>query len=745
MKLIGIKLQSCDSYIRKSLKENTWYPFGQYQEPTIYNDWTWQIHEQQKNDASCTKMYQVIADDKKEFLDITVNCIVGKNGSGKSSLLDIFYRIINNFSYCLIDKAWNENTRDKNPQRGHYLSFAQGVDATLYFESDNFVGCIHNRYENVYYSYYSDKKDARFENIMIDKNLSKTKIEQITRHFFYSICTNYSIHSLNEIDYEPPRLWIEREGCNIDGKWVEGLFHKNDGYVVPITMVPHREKNGNIDILNENYLAKQRLATLALLFASQGKMFLGVYTPKYIIYRFQQDAGSKYNSRFKLLCNNNFPEITQVGHLRDSIKRCWINIIDAHYKTEISLLNKEVKNAFLMYLTYKTLKTCIHYRKYGAMLGIRNNIKKRKNGFWNEDRSGYVLEYCDEKINKVVEEILLHDTTIHINQKIHQIFYWLKNATYRTDSEAYKSASTVLSGEELKNELSIGWHKKPVDELYTTINAGAKNVVKFRTYDQAFLSMPPSIFEWDITFKREGSSEEECLSQMSSGERQLMHSISYIIYHIKNIESVTEGQYRIRYHNISLVFDEAELYYHPDYQRKFVSNLIKMLSWCHINRNIIRGVNILIVTHSPFVLSDVPLVNTLYLEDGEPVLKEKETFCGNVHELLGGNFFMDYSIGDVARKNVEDIIMFYNRRNDMDAKKENRDIFFAEKDRFKYVASLVADEYFKGVMTKMMNEMSDIYGCVTLDDKIAKAQMELDSLIKQKETEENDKSELQCK
>jgi hypothetical protein len=40
MRFIGIKTGLMkESFIRKVLKENTWYPFGQYNEPTAENRW----------------------------------------------------------------------------------------------------------------------------------------------------------------------------------------------------------------------------------------------------------------------------------------------------------------------------------------------------------------------------------------------------------------------------------------------------------------------------------------------------------------------------------------------------------------------------------------------------------------------------------------------------------------------------------------------------------------------------------
>lgn len=710
MRLIGIKLGLCDVLIRKGLKENTWYPFGRYQEPTEANGWEWRTPEQKASEMACQSMYQTMAEDKNESLAITVNCIVGKNGSCKSTLLDILYRIINNFSYRLIDKAWIDNTPENNPQRGHYLTHARGFEATLFFETDSIVGSIYNCYDNITYNYHSSTADSRFSDEKMVKYFTKTKLERLTRHFFYTICTNYSIHSLNEDDYTPNRLLLEHSDSQIDGQWIHGLFHKNDGYVAPIAMVPFRKDKGRIDIHNENDLARQRLSTLAVLFASKDKKFLDVYNASSIIYRFNDQAAEDYKERFKDLYYERFPTRNDYSKFMRLLVKHWRAVLNGHYSEGFKLQPKVVKDAILNYIAYKTLKTCIHYRKYGEMIGVRE-LKEDERIKGNKKLDyGFNLDTDERRVVEVIKEIAFQDTTVHVSLKIQQVLSFLKHQTYNTQYIEIPQ-EVVGKEDEIRKNIAFGWNKMPVSNFYTKDVDGKMKRIPFRTYDDAYLFMPPAIFEWEICFTKDGSSDEETLSQMSSGERQLMHSISYIIYHIKNIESVTDGSYRVKYHNISLVFDEAELYYHPEYQRRFVSNLIKMLSWCHINHNIIRGVNILIVTHSPFVLSDIPLDNTLYLEDGNVSTKIKETFCGNVHELLGGSFFMDYSIGDVARENVEEIISLYNDRlnHTEGAFERNQRMFMENKSRYEYVASIIADDYLKRKTKEMMQELKILF------------------------------------
>ena len=85
MRFIGIKIGDLiEPFICKVLKKNTWYPFGRYQEPTAENGWEWHMPSQRYDADAIDRVYQTMAENPKESLKITVNCIVGMNGSGKS-------------------------------------------------------------------------------------------------------------------------------------------------------------------------------------------------------------------------------------------------------------------------------------------------------------------------------------------------------------------------------------------------------------------------------------------------------------------------------------------------------------------------------------------------------------------------------------------------------------------------------------------------------------------------------------
>lgn len=132
MQIIGIYLEKgCDKRVIKNL-HNGWYPFGIFDDchgifenGIISNKGKYKkIQEQIKeNQDFVNKLYKI---KNSKSPSINLNCILGMNGSGKSSLLNLEYRIINNFS-CKI----NYYLKDFN--QGHSLVWATGFNAELYY------------------------------------------------------------------------------------------------------------------------------------------------------------------------------------------------------------------------------------------------------------------------------------------------------------------------------------------------------------------------------------------------------------------------------------------------------------------------------------------------------------------------------------------------------------------------------------------------------------------------------------
>lgn len=67
----------------------------------------------------------------------------------------------------------------------------------------------------------------------------------------------------------------------------------------------------------------------------------------------------------------------------------------------------------------------------------------------------------------------------------------------------------------------------------------------------------------------------------------------------------------------------------------------------------------MLVTHSPFVLSDIPDSNVLCLGEGNNFVTK--TLGGNIMEMLSNSFFMKNSIGDVIKEEIASIVDMYNK------------------------------------------------------------------------------------
>lgn len=107
--------------------------------------------------------------------------------------------------------------------------------------------------------------------------------------------------------------------------------------------------------------------------------------------------------------------------------------------------------------------------------------------------------------------------------------------------------------------------------------------------------------------------------------------------------------------SLIFVFDEPEIALHPNWQRKYLHEVISLL------KKLDKKYQFIVTSHSPLILSDIPKQNIVFLKDGEQVdgLEQKQTFGANIHTLLSDSFFMSEGLmGEFAKERIEEVIKF---------------------------------------------------------------------------------------
>lgn len=184
----------------------------------------------------------------------------------------------------------------------------------------------------------------------------------------------------------------------------------------------------------------------------------------------------------------------------------------------------------------------------------------------------------------------------------------------------------------------------------------------------------------------------ECLlpyhwSYVSSGEYQYAKIWGVLEEYGVRVKMMTQGQ---KYSeaiqpNLILLLDEPENYMHPEMCRTFIRNLNVLLS----KRNPNAELQVLISTHSPFMLSDVmasQVIKMDYDENGKCVISESEKpyYAANIHSIMADGFFLEYTIGEQARIFLEDKFKLLQRLTCM-----NRNLSSSEKEELTMIRSLI--------------------------------------------------------
>ena len=637
-KLIAIRpLKGCSARFLKNLEEDRIYKF--------YNDYSFLDENDNEVRTGGNKITKIQCKNsvpetlyEKSGLDIQISALVGKNGSGKSSLLELLYAScyviaskkgilpnIDSVSKEIEEIEPSEYPTERNIEffkdveklipisyqnthiKINYTTENQKREA-LNFKKKQIEDIYKELYVEIFYEiegeYYRILLSPSHSNVEI-YNISNNKT--ITDFKFYNIVINYSMYGLNE---------------NILGDWVSDLFHKNDGYQTPIVINPYR-REGNIDVNIELHLAQTRLITNILLTDNReilsGKEIDSVY--------FELDINKNKPEKQDISVKSNYSTFNKVYNvLYDS---------NNYYLEEGEEKKIPHFEVLMNYVLCKVKKISEIYKEYKDIPPFKGNeisiifLKKLK-----EDKS-------------------------HITLKLRQVLNIIRFNLLREDNDSKWE----------KKEDGVLHFKLKINDLIKRIKEiDVSNLKKEEL-------IPIGCYRFIINVKNDTNNNDSVsnINVLSSGEQHLLHTMPSVLYHILNVDSVHSSEVeKIKYEYINIIFDEIELYFHPEYQRRFVFELLERLDSLKKGGNIdnIKGINILFCTHSPFILSDIPKENVLFL-GGEMDFK---TFGANITTSLASSFFMEYLIGEFAKTKITNIIEKLNRiSNDKedDNNKEN--------------------------------------------------------------------------
>lgn len=150
---------------------------------------------------------------------------------------------------------------------------------------------------------------------------------------------------------------------------------------------------------------------------------------------------------------------------------------------------------------------------------------------------------------------------------------------------------------------------------------------------------------------------------LSSGENALMDLYSRL-YFAKNYKLKEQIEKKNQYKGLEvkplsfiyILIDEGEVGFHPQWQSEYLFNITNFVRYLFPEYQ----VQLILTSHSPFLVSDLPKENLIFLVKENGLCKvvpfnEEQTFAANIHSLLANRFFMKEGvIGKFARVKLQE-------------------------------------------------------------------------------------------
>ncbi|MFK5975158.1 MAG: AAA family ATPase [Sulfurovum sp.] len=595
--------------------------------------------------------------------NINVTAIVGKNGSGKSRVLEIL--TLFRFEQLEEDLEMNKVIiifKNKNKLYIPYnYSFTYGADSFKSFNSENIINLSNIEiYEENFINHDKLFWLTFFTNGLSDFTDGNNGLKNSHYESFY----NGSANSENneEPNFDKKFSFLLKDNIDIF-KFI------NEDFIFDSMLIELDLTDFFVNITND----EKELKEIEQFF--KNNINNSTYTlgeekielsKELLIYNFL----TYYNLFEYIRIINNPP----LHWNRNVVKKENFNHILSSVKT---IINDSKKNDII-----KTLKSILDKIKF-------NYISYKL----------FLYENCKDK-NGEINHFNMNTEILEYSMKYQDIIEYIIN-----NFELNLSSLKLESNKNQINQIDINSFYQLLENnaFYKALNNYGKLYINYRHSQKN-----------NITF-----------NSLSTGEKQLL----------KFIVNFTDTLIDTKYGNRIIFLDEVETSFHPLWQKNFIAIIIKLI----INikeKNLIPLKNkfhLIFTTHSPFLLSDIPKQNIIFLDTDENgnckvvngLKDKKQTFGANIHTLLSDGFFMEGGLmGEFAKAKIDEVITLLNKEH-------------LEKDELKFceqIISIIGEPIVKNQLQQILDSKR-----LKKVDKIDKMERDIINLQKKLEELKNDK------
>lgn len=594
--------------------------------------------------------------------NINVTAIVGKNGSGKSSILK-----------SIFDFKTNDELKDKKKAYLDSLFNQNGLSNKILME--NFINI------DIFLIYFDNSK----------------------KKYFYYSNNDYLILSVNgkEILDENRKKIKELNGFYLN--YARNILLSNNKQNSTLTL---NEQTLQLLMKYDNFYTfynKEYIFT---------KMIIKIHRDKLFRKEFESNEYKEFLNFLKEkilnIIEKELPNREYSGALKN-------------YKKEYHLDYKSSKNLFT------DLKLTFITSFFNNLVNLFSNSENVKREFIQNNGNYFdnlTIDNMIEKFSDFNEKIHHHNLHYEQNKNLLESF---KELIKNFETNKIDKFSKLLSPKNLEDTeafiLEFDIHKDK-----RILKKTLKQILEFtHTNENDLMNMfliDFKNFDGTINFK-----------QLSDGEKAIFELFTQILYRIIFLDEKT------------LFLDEPETFLHPNWSKELINLLIKV-----INNLKLKDLNIIITSHSPFILSDIPKENVIFLNKIDEKTKEKypklniknlkngncinvtkhielKTFGANIHTLLSNGFFISNGlIGEFAKSKIEEIKKFYEKvGKSKNPKEEHKKEFDNKIKSFIHIQSIIGEPFLQTIIKNYLDDLHLIFS----DDKTL-INKELDELEKRK-------------